>query len=63
MASYQSPTKEQVRAYLARRFASSGPVPSISEIRNELGWIKRPSASGTPLFQVDMRWDKGQGAG
>jgi hypothetical protein len=42
MDKYQTPTKEQVRAYLSLRFGSSGPVPSITEIRHAIGWVEQP---------------------
>jgi len=32
------PTKEQVRAWLARRLARPMPLPSLEQIRQELGW-------------------------
>lgn len=32
------PTKEQVRAYMARRESASRPPPAPEEIRRELGW-------------------------
>ncbi|WP_420477324.1 hypothetical protein [Noviherbaspirillum sp. ST9] len=48
METYQAPTKEQVREYLQRRFASNGPLPSLSEIRSELGWNEPHAADGKP---------------
>ena len=60
MARYQTPTKEQVREYLKRRFSSNGPVPSISEIRNELGWIDRTTPedkSGCESSVLPLRED------
>ena len=53
MATYQGPTKEQVRQYLQRRFGSAGPVPSISEIRTELGWVECPAAENETACQSD----------
>ncbi|HYD63680.1 MAG TPA: hypothetical protein VEC35_25220 [Noviherbaspirillum sp.] len=53
MGTYQAPTKEQVREYLKRRFGSSGPVPSISEIRSALGWDNRPVSTNTSACQGD----------
>lgn len=32
------PTKEQVRAYMARREAAQRPPPTPEEIRRQLGW-------------------------
>ncbi|HCY63758.1 MAG TPA: hypothetical protein DHV59_13220 [Oxalobacteraceae bacterium] len=34
----RKPTKEQVRAWLARRQARPVPLPSLEQIRQELGW-------------------------
>lgn len=36
------PTKEQVRAYMARREAARRPPPSPEEIRRQLGWRMAP---------------------
>jgi hypothetical protein len=33
-----SPSKEQVRDWLARRHAERKPLPDINQIRRELGW-------------------------
>lgn len=35
----RKPTKEQVRAWLAGRLAQPTPLPSLEQIRQELGWI------------------------
>ena len=51
MATYQAPTKEQVREYLKRRLVGNAPVPSISEIRNELGWIERTTPEDKPACE------------
>lgn len=61
MASYQSPTKEQVRQYLQRRFGSSGPVPSMSEIRNALGWVERPAPASLPACQSGVAAEREDG--
>lgn len=34
----RKPTKEQVRAWLAGRLAQPMPLPSLEQIRQELGW-------------------------
>ena len=36
------PTKEQVRAYMARRESAPCPPPAPDEIRRELGWRLAP---------------------
>ena len=54
MPSYQGPTKEQVRQYLQHRFGSAGPVPSISEIRNALGWVECQPDANEPSCQDDI---------
>ncbi len=45
------PTKEQVRAYMARRGSAHRPPPPPAEIRRELGWTLKPSTDGSVLFQ------------
>lgn len=32
------PTKEQVRCWMARRLAQPVPLPSLEQIRRDLGW-------------------------
>lgn len=32
------PTKEQVRAWMAERLARPAPLPSLEQIRRDLGW-------------------------
>lgn len=40
----QKPTKEAVRAYLTARAKTPAPVPSLEEIRRQLGWpMTQPS--------------------
>lgn len=34
----KQPTKEQVRAYMARRQSARRPPPEMNEIRRQLGW-------------------------
>lgn len=34
----KSPSKEEVREYMQRRFAEKKPLPSLQQIRRELGW-------------------------
>lgn len=46
------PTKEQVRAYMARRESALRPPPTPAEIRRELGWrIAAPEDQQHPLVQ------------
>jgi hypothetical protein len=45
------PTKEQVRAYMARRGSAHRPPPPPAEIRRELGWALKPSTDDSALFQ------------
>jgi hypothetical protein len=45
------PTKEQVRAYMARRESAHRPPPPPAEIRRELGWRLKPSNDDCVLFQ------------
>jgi hypothetical protein len=44
------PTKEQVRAYMARRGAALRPPPPPAEIRRQLGWRLVPDEQH-PLVQ------------
>lgn len=37
-----SPSKELVRAWLQRRRAQAAPLPSIEQLRRELGWTHEP---------------------
>lgn len=37
-AAIRNPTKEQVRAWLSQRLARRAPLPSLEQIRHELGW-------------------------
>lgn len=39
----QKPTKEAVRAYLQHRAKEKAPVPSVEEIRRQLGWPMIPT--------------------
>lgn len=34
----ERPTKERVRAWMAERWAQPGPLPSLEQIRRDLGW-------------------------
>lgn len=34
----ERPTKEQVRAWMAERLARPVPMPSLEQIRRDLGW-------------------------
>jgi hypothetical protein len=45
------PTKEQVRAYMARRELAHRPPPPPAEIRRELGWGLKPSTDDCALVQ------------
>jgi hypothetical protein len=45
------PTKEQVRAYMARRESALRPPPAPAEIRRELGWRMTPPDDQHPLVQ------------
>jgi hypothetical protein len=45
------PTKEQVRAYMARRESARRPPPPPAEIRRELGWGLKPATDDCVLFQ------------
>jgi hypothetical protein len=45
------PTKEQVRAYMARRESAHRPPPPPAEIRRELGWALTPSNDDCVLVQ------------
>jgi hypothetical protein len=47
------PTKEQVRAYMARRESALRPPPTPAEIRRELGWRMAPAPEDQqhPLVQ------------
>jgi hypothetical protein len=45
------PTKEQVRAYMARRESALRPPPAPAEIRRELGWRMAPPDDQHPLVQ------------
>jgi hypothetical protein len=48
------PTKEQVRAYMARRESARRPPPAPADIRRELGWGLKPAADDCVLFQFCM---------
>ena len=45
------PTKEQVRAYMARRESARRPPPSPAEIRRQLGWQLTPANDDSVLLQ------------
>ncbi|WP_243488871.1 hypothetical protein [Massilia violaceinigra] len=45
------PTKEQVRAYMARREGARRPPPAPDEIRRQLGWRLVPSDSERLLIE------------
>lgn len=45
------PTKEQVRAYMARRELAHRPPPAPAEIRRQLGWSLAPAPGEQPLMQ------------
>lgn len=45
------PTKEQVRAYMARREAAHRPPPPPDEIRRQLDWRLTPADEANPLLQ------------
>ncbi|MDQ1817615.1 hypothetical protein RBA41_30345 [Massilia sp. CCM 9210] len=45
------PTKEQVRAYMARREGARRPPPPPEEIRRQLGWRLVPTDSERLLVQ------------
>jgi hypothetical protein len=38
MPEVKHPSKQQVRAYLARRSRDPAPPPALEEIRRQLGW-------------------------
>jgi hypothetical protein len=46
-----NPTKEQVRAYMARREFALRPPAAPAEIRRELGWRLAPADDQHPLVQ------------
>lgn len=46
------PTKEQVRAYMARREMAHRPPPAPAEIRRQLGWTLAPSTDEQALLQL-----------
>jgi hypothetical protein len=45
------PTKEQVRAYMARRESAHRPPPPPAEIRRQLNWRLTPSETDSVLLQ------------
>lgn len=45
------PTKEQVRAYMAKREAAHRPPPPPAEIRRQLDWRMTPSGDDSVLLQ------------
>lgn len=45
------PTKEQVRAYMARRESAHRPPPPPAEIRRQLNWRLAPSDDQAALLQ------------
>jgi hypothetical protein len=45
------PTKEQVRAYMARRETARRPPPAPAEIRRQLGWRLAPVQHEQVLLQ------------
>jgi hypothetical protein len=45
------PTKEQVRAYMARRELAHRPPPPPDEIRRQLNWRLRPADDDNALLQ------------
>jgi hypothetical protein len=45
------PTKEQVRAYMARRETAHRPPPAPAEIRRQLGWRLAPAQDEQVLLQ------------
>jgi hypothetical protein len=45
------PTKEQVRAYMARRESAHRPPPPPAEIRRQLNWRLAPSDDDSVLLQ------------
>ena len=45
------PTKEQVRAYMARRETAHRPPPAPAEIRRQLGWRLAPAEDEQVLLQ------------
>ena len=48
------PTKEQVRAYMAKRESAHRPPPPPAEIRRELNWRLQPCDNDSVLFQFCM---------
>jgi hypothetical protein len=42
MSNAASPSKEQVRDWIAQRHADRKPLPDINQIRRELGWNGHP---------------------
>ncbi len=46
------PTKEQVRAYMARRETAHRPPPAPAEIRRQLGWGLAPAKDEQVLLQL-----------
>jgi hypothetical protein len=46
------PTKEQVRAYMARRETAHRPPPAPAEIRRQLGWCLSPVHDEQTLMQL-----------
>ncbi len=50
MSDSVSPSKEQVRDWIAQRHADRKPLPDIKQIRRELGWNwNLPKAPSTGL--------------
>lgn len=45
------PTKEQVRAYMARRESAHRPPPAPDEIRRELNWRLTPAEDDYAILQ------------
>lgn len=45
------PTKEQVRAYMARRGTAHRPPPAPADIRRQLGWRLAPANDQQALMQ------------
>ena len=48
MGAHPHPSKEEVRAWLARRGRARLPPPPPDQIRRELGWHLRDDGSGVP---------------
>ncbi|WP_147383851.1 hypothetical protein [Noviherbaspirillum sedimenti] len=48
----ERPTKEQVRSWMVERLARPSPLPSLEQIRRDLGWkMAEKLGAKTPLMQ------------